>query len=236
MDLQYISANKLLILYGFFGTIIYIIICLITTDIKCEYSSPFSYSNSTENYNKNYLCKVPFHHTVSYCNSYYNLTEDETIYYLDNFGIYFKTFEYSNTLEIFKEIIIIFIAGITYFYYKYYSLMIIKFLSPIHYVFSNQIFFSITKLLLPIYTLINTNKFFNKNLEFIIPKYILDTSAYFLSIIGFLVFLEIIELNFYDLNKDLRRKISDRSEDESLNLLEDNFDDDDDSNDDNKEN
>ena len=161
MDLKFISANKLLILYGFFGTIIYTIICLITTDIKCESSSPFSYSNSSENYNKNYICKVPFNYTVYY-KSHFNLTENDNIYYLDNFVIYFKSFEYSNTLEIFKEIIIILIAGITYFYYKYYSLMIIKFLSPIHYVFSNKIFFSITKILLPIYTLINKNNFFIK--------------------------------------------------------------------------
>jgi len=122
-----------------------------------------------------------------------------------------------------KEIIIILLAGIAYFYYKYFCLMIIKFLSPIHYIFSNQIYFCLKKIVLPIYTFINEGSFFIKDsMNYIIPKYILDTSGDFLSLIGFIVFLELIELNFCGFNKDLRRKIMDRSDYESIGILGDN--------------
>jgi len=235
MDLRYVSAKKLLMLYGLLGTIIYTIICLITTSVECSSSSIFSISNSTSNY----ICKVPFNNTIDFDDAQKNLNENGNLY-LDNFVIYFKTFKYSSYIEITKEIIIILLAGITYFYYKYFCLMIIKFLSPIHYIFSNEVYFSFKKIIaLPIYTLINERSFFiEKPINYIIPKYILDTSGDFLSLIGFLVFLELIELNFCDFNKDLRRKIMDRSEYESIGLLEDNFDyddeDEDDDDDDNK--
>jgi hypothetical protein len=234
MDLKYISANKLLILYGFFGTIIYTIICLITTSDECTHSSIF-FNAELDSSTKNYICKVPYNYC--FADSQFNLTKNKEISFLDNFYIYFMTFKYSNVLEIIKEIIIIILAGITYFYYKYFCLMIIKYLSPIHYIFSNEIYFSFKKIALPINTLINEGSFFaSKQIEYIIPKYILDTSGDFLSLIGFLVFLELIELNFCDFNINLRRKIMDRSEFDSISLLEEDFDDDDDNdNDNNKE-
>ena len=240
MDLRYVSTKKLLMLYGLLGTIIYTIICLITTSVECASQSIFSKPNSnTSNTSNisNYICKVPYNYTIIFDNVENELTENGTLY-LDNFAIYFKTFKYSDYIEITKEIVIILLAGITYFYYKYFCLMIIKFLSPIHYIFSNEVYFTFKKLIaLPIYTLINEGSFFiEKPINFIIPKYILDTSGDFLSLIGFLVFLELIELNFCDFNKDLRRKIMERSEYESIGLLEDNFDydDEDEDDDDNK--
>jgi len=64
--------------------------------------------------------------------------------------------------------------------------------------------------------------FIEDSMNYITPKYILDTSGDFLSLIGFIVFLELIELNFCGFNKDLRRKIMDRSEYESIGILGDN--------------
>ena len=148
MDLKYIATKKLLIIYGFFGTIIYTIICLITTFVECTNSSIFFNKDN----NENFVCKVPFNNTVSFNGLQFELKKDDNNSYLDNFDIYFKTFEYSNSFEIFKEIIIILLAGITYFYYKYFCLMIIKFLSSIHYIFSNEIYFSFKKIDLPIYS------------------------------------------------------------------------------------
>jgi hypothetical protein len=225
MDLKYLSANKLLILYGFLGTIIYTIICLIASSVECTSSSIFYYKEK----NNNFVCKVPFNKTIIVD----NLTvKNETIFYLENFGVYFKNFEYSDYIEIFKEIAIILLAGISYFYYKYFSLMIIKYLSPIHYIFSNQIYFFIKKIALPIYTLFKYESFFKpEHINNIIPKYILDTCGDCLSLIGFVVFLELIELNFCDFNINLRRKIMDRSVFDSITLLDENFDDDDDDDD-----
>ena len=224
MDLKYISVNKILMLYGFFGTIIYTIICLITSSVECTSSSIFNNKVT----NENFVCKVPYNNTINFNNSQFNLTEKDNIFYFDNFDIYFKTFKYSDNIEIFKEIAIILFAGITYFYYKYFCLIIINHLSPIHYIFSNVIFSSIKKIALPIYTLFNVGSFFNsEHIKNITAKYILDISGDFLSLIGFLVFLELIELNFCGFNINLRRKIIDRSEFESNTLLDENFDDDD---------
>ena len=247
MDLKYISATKLLILYGFFGTIIYTIICLISTSVECTTSSIFSYNvtysisnssspnnNYSQNFNKNFVCKVPYNNTIIFGDSQIIFTETKNISYFDNFDIYFKTFKYSDYIEIIKEIAIILIAGITYFYYKFFCLMIIKYLSPIHYIFSNEIYFTFKKIALPIYTFFNVGSFFNSEyINYITAKYILDTSGDFLSLIGFVVFLELVELNFYDFNINLRRKIMDRGEYESIiSRLDENLDDDDDDDDD----
>jgi len=155
IDLKYVSTTKLLILYGFFGTIIYTIICLITTFFKCSSSSIFSKSDLSSNY----ICNVPFKNTIDFDKVQKDLTENGNLY-LDNFVIYYKTFINSDYKEMIKEIIIILLAGISYFYYKYFCLMIIKFLSPIHYIFSNQIYFCLKKIVLPIYTFINEGSFF----------------------------------------------------------------------------
>ena len=83
IDLKYVSTTKLLILYGFFGTIIYTIICLITTFFKCASSSIFSKSDLSSNY----ICKVPFNNTIDFDKVQKNLTENGNLY-LDNFVIY----------------------------------------------------------------------------------------------------------------------------------------------------
>ena len=219
IDKTYISISKLLIFYGFIGTIIFIIICLITTYVECSSLSIFSHSSSSS-YNKNYICKVPFNYAVVFGGSKIKLSKYRRIY-LENFHLYFRTFLLSNFKEVIKEIIIILYAGITFFYYKYFSLKIIETLSPIHFIFTCNIYYFIKKLILPIYTLINVGSFFIANpIKFILPKYILDMSGDFLSLIALLIFLEIIELNFCGFNKDLRRKIMERSAKESFSLLE----------------
>ena len=114
-----------------------------------------------------------------------------------------------------KELFITLYAGITFFFYKYYSLKIIETLSPIHFIFTYSIYYFIKKIILPIYTLIKVDHFFIENhINFILPKYILDFSSDFLSLIALLVFLEIIDLHFCGFNKNLRRNIMNRCKNE----------------------
>ena len=83
MDKKYLSENILLISYGFIGTLFYIIICIISTFLKCK--------KGNEDINiYNYLC---------------NVKEPKTnnIYY-DSFKLYFHTT--NNTKEIIFEIIL----------------------------------------------------------------------------------------------------------------------------------
>ena len=212
----YITDNKILIFYGIIGTIIFIIICFISSFVECSSSSIFSVPNT---YNSNYVCKVLFINETKDFDPI-NIQSKNGSIYLDNF-FFFKIFEKSDFSERIKEIIIILFAGITFYFYKYFSLRIIGTLSPTHFVFSNQIYFSIIKIILPIYTIINEGTFFAKNhINFIKAKYILDMSNDYFSLFAFLIYLEIIELNCYGLNKNLRRNIINRSLEESFNLLE----------------
>ena len=54
-------------------------------------------------------------------------------------------------------------------------------------------------------------------MKYIRESYFLDLTSDFSAIIGFLIYLEIIELNFCNLNKNLRKYIMIRSDDDSKN-------------------
>ena len=94
-------------------------------------------------------------------------------------------------------------------------MLVIKFLSPVYAIFALPSYFLIQKIILGIYTLIRKHSFFvndnNKN-EYSIYKFYCDISGDLLSISGFLIYLEIIELNFCDIDYNLKRNIEKRSE------------------------
>ena len=117
MDLKYISEYKLLMYYGFIGSIFYTIIVTIATFIKCK--------NDSELGPTDYICSIKKDET------------NETYY--ESFSIYFKT--PADAKQIFYEILIVFSEMITFYIYKYYSTMIIKYLTPIHLIFSTPIYY-----------------------------------------------------------------------------------------------
>ena len=125
MDLKYISENKLLLYYGFIGSIFYTIIVTITTFIKCK--------NNNINDPTDYICSI----------------KDKNETYFESFSIYFKT--KASLLEIFYEITIIILGIITFYFYKYFCLMIIKHLTPIHLIFVSPIYFFFFKASLVVY-------------------------------------------------------------------------------------
>ena len=182
MDIRYISITKLLMSYGLIGTIFYIIICIITTFKEC----PEGYINIYD-----YICE-----TVDF-NKYHK--------YFANFRLYFTHiyFEYP-----FEEILTLFIGMLGFFFYKYFSLMILKNLTPIHLVFSFPLFDIMRKIILVISFLFNDNN----NISYIyIIKYIIDSIADFFCLFIYLIYLEIIKLNFCNLNFNLRDNIITRS-------------------------
>ena len=196
MDLKYISSNKLLIFYGFIGALFNIIICTMATFLKCK--------DGNKDINiSDYFCKV-------------NKTEASNTYY-DSFNIYFHTT--NEPKEIIFEIIVEILAAICFFFYKYYSMMIIKFLSPAHLIFLIPFYYLSRKIILLIrslfiYILNDKNEITIFRLSFmpyLQSKFVLDIIGDIFSFIVFLIYLEIIELNFYDLNYNLRRKIIWRS-------------------------
>ena len=189
MDLKYISENLLLIIYGFIGTIICSIICIITTLNKCK---DLNAQNKSDFFD--YICKVEYN--------------NET--YIDNFESFHNTI--SKKKSTFIEILKTCVGIIFFFFNKYYSMLIIKNFTPVHLIFSFPVYYATQKIVLIINTLIREKTFFSVNrINYIESKFTLDFTGDILSSIGFLVYLEIIELNFCGLNYNLKRKISERA-------------------------
>ena len=117
---------------------------------------------------------------------------------------------------------------ISFFLQKYFSIMIIKYLTPVHVGFLVPMRYFFTKIILFTYnTIVHFAKsdkkiFYWDSMEYLKQKFIFDTFGDIISFIGFLVYLEIIELNFCNLNINLRKNIILRSRYDSLGTFEDN--------------
>ena len=193
MDFKYISIKRILSIYGIIGGIFYSIICIITTFKKCS--------------KDNIACKYLF-----------SFSDKDSLYFA-SFKLYFQNFK--NYKDVISEIAIIIIGIVSFFLYKYYSMMIIKSLSPVHLIFLSPIYFIFFKLILVIYNLfyfIFDKK--SKIMEFTVKEakynFFLDISGDIFSIIGFLIYLEIFILNCCGLNYDSRKNIDLRSRMDSL--------------------
>ena len=119
-DLRYISAMKLLVVYGIMGTIICLIGSLISTNVECVDRTKFSDIKK--------IC---------------NITENDKNYYYDHFHIFFKKIWEEDIYYILFELFEIFIS----FLIKLFVMLIIKNLNPEFLICSKDIYFFIIKLL-----------------------------------------------------------------------------------------
>ena len=186
MDIRYISPNKILMTYGFFGTLIYTIFCVITTFIRCGNSYKDIYD---------YICETK---------------DQNNLKYFANFKVYYANFISKNLLP---EIITVTFGILGFFFYKYFSLMILKNLTPIHLVFSLPLYYIVRKVILSISIIINKEYSFSKYETFKI-KFIIDIILDFICLLGYLIYLEVIKLNFYGLNYNLNENIIIRADNE----------------------
>ena len=200
MDLKYISANKILMAYGFIGGIFYSIFAIL---------SSFSYFSSKEE-NLEYIF-------ISKNNS---------------FSKYFTT-NPDSFVDIIYEIITNILVMITTYFIKYNYMMILKYLTPVHIIFLTPIYYFFFKLTLLIYNVFycnikkNFDKFFDTNsMDYLYANFFLDISGDIFSFLGFLVYLEIIVLNCFQLNYNIREEIITRSTLELSNIDNDVMDDD----------
>lgn len=203
MDLKYISENKLLMHYGIVGSLFYTIIVTITTFIKCK--------NDSELGPTDYICNIKKEGNET----------NETYY--ESFYIYFTTT--SNVIQILIEILNVILEMITFYFYKYYSMMIIKYLTPIHLIFSLPIYYFFYKTILFLYyaflILFKEKEKLNWDVKHKGVKFFLDISGDIFSIFGFLIYLEVIECSCFGLNINYRKNIIRRGTEESLRILED---------------
>ena len=140
----------------------------------------------------NYVCKIDY---------------GDNMYY-DHFLNYAESWK-----NFFVRLIPILLGAITFFLNKYYCTMIIKHYTPIHVIFSFPIQFFIEKTFLLIFTSIFfIDQLFSKENQ--AKKFLLDIFGDVASIIGFLIYLEMIELNFWGFNYNLKKNIINRGEDD----------------------
>ena len=139
--------------------------------------------------------------------------------FIENFKVYF-------TSNIWKDLLYTLIGAIGYNVYTLFLFQIVKYLNPIYKSFASPLTFFIQKLIL----MYQIND--NEPIKYINSSFFIDFSSDISAIIGFLIYLEIIELNFYGFNENLRINIIQRSDYElktynfnrdSINSENDNF-------------
>ena len=181
MDLKYISEEKILILYGFLGGVLFLIYSIITSIL---------------------------HKKEDKCLPYF----DKTMF-LENISQYFQIFSCKGftEIELFKELLIVFIGSVCLFYKKYLFLLIIKYLTPVHIIFSYSMYYLFDKLLLILNTLINLGSFFKTKKITLKTKFILDISGDIISILCYIIYLEVIEFLCCKLDYNIKYNIIMRS-------------------------
>ena len=193
-EFKFYSPLKLLILYGFFGAILCFILSIIPTFIPCN--------NFFENIGR--ICNLN------------DSLNNSTIYYYENYNIYFKNLW--NHEEIYINIIYLLLFVIKLFLFfliKLYLMFIIKTLGPEYIICSKSLFYFIIELINFIYIIIKIEQ---NDKGFRFYKFC-ETLGQFISFLGCIIYLELIGLNFCGLNKDLKKNIMDRSFSESSDYI-----------------
>ena len=114
--------------------------------------------------------------------------------FVENYKAYFNG-------NIWKDLLIRFFSSMAYAFYKLFLFKFIQYLSPIYKSFSFPLLFFLEKIIL-IYQING-----DEPTKYAKKCFLIDLSSDITAIIGFLIYLEIIELNFCGLNKNLRKYI-----------------------------
>ena len=122
--------------------------------------------------------------------------------FIESFKIYFDE-------NVLKDLVISLFNAITNGFYILFLFKIIQNLTPVHKSFTLPLTFFFQKIILT-YKINN-----DEPMKYIIQNFFLDLFSDFTDIISFLIYLEIIELNFCDLNTNLRKIIIKRGNSDS---------------------
>ena len=199
MDLKYISSNKLLIIYGLMGTIICCLVCIMTTFLPCG-DSVISFDEMIK------ICK--YNRTIN--DGEYN--ENVIYYYYDSFISHSENLFNKSGLDLFKNICLIIMKIIVIYLVNLLSILIIKYLNPLFFVVARFIYYFLVEFMNAIISLSK-----KESLE---EGDYLDFFSELFAIFGILVYTELIELNFCDLNFNLKKNIILRSKEDVPNIPE----------------
>ena len=203
MDFNWISLTKLFMIYSLVLFLFNAIICVILTFIKC--TGNISY----------YFCNIQDYED-----------KDENALYIENISIFFKRLKHIYNEEdkgdfifvIFYILLDIILASL----FNFFFLSILKNLSPEYYFFTGSIRDTLVKIIFLFHNKIFEGYFFvgeGRDYKLPLTKFLLETIGNFLTFFGFLVYLEIIELNFWGLNFNLKKNIIKRSIEDSINEI-----------------
>ena len=119
--------------------------------------------------------------------------------FIDSYYVYFNQ-------EVWKDLLFTLIRGLSLFLHRFFFWKYIQNLNPIFKIFSYPLIYALEKIIV-IYKIADNEKVKYSNL-----RYFLDFFSDITAFIGFLIYLEIIELNFCNMNKNIRQNIVKRSE------------------------
>ena len=183
MEFKYISPYTIIGLIGIIGLSFVSVLIAISSTNECTGDKIYLCTIFDLNYNKN-----------------------ETSNYYDSINIYFKNLNYNfknNESKFWTEVLLISPLNLFInFMQFYYEIILIYFLNPIYILISDSLYYGIISLLNFIFLK-------NKNSENII-KFFLNLLSDLFAFFGYLIYVELIELNFFGLNKNLRRIIIER--------------------------
>ena len=233
MDYQFASPYTIIFFKGLLGMFISTILVIISTNIPCKENhivifkliNTNNYNNNIINNNYNNFTSQYFYNNILNSNSSGNtsappLFECIDSYnnntYFDNVYSYFYNIKHLDNkndkyLELYLSIPV---YCILHFLSNILLIFVNRLLSPIHCLIVDSLY---RLLHIPIQTLQDINIDDNSEgffYEFIIQPLstrILRVFAHFISIIGYCIYLEIIELKFCGLNKNIRKNIKIRA-------------------------
>ena len=182
MDFYFLSPYRLIFFIGIFGFIITSMILTVTTNLKCV---------EDQNYIKEH-CYIS------------RKKNNKTEYYYDNFVIYFEELKKNiNSYKFYLEIILIPpIYMVINFLEFSCEILTIYYLNPNFVLLRDNIYYGTSRLL---FFLFNLHKNYMHYMT--LTQFILLELAEILAIIGYAVYLEIIELRFCGLDKDIKKNI-----------------------------
>ena len=192
IDYKYIPVSIILLICSFSGMILLLIASLISSFIKCV--------DKTTLNDVDLICLI-------------NIKEDnKTDYYFDSFSFFFDKLRDKETVGLNILYIFLFLLKILLNSLRLlFSLLIIKHLNPEYYLCSFIYYYFIIRLVYLIKTIIDDSD---------IKVTILNLIAQTISLICVMIYLELIELNFCNLDRNLKKNIEARSFSESsLNIL-----------------
>ena len=183
MEIKYISPYFIIIIIGIVGLILTSISIYISGNYKCI-------SKRLEG-----TCNI------------YDIKNDKNIasHYYDSISLYFSNLKYrknNNKTKFWVEVLIIIPLKLFFNFMTFnYEILIVYYLNPIYFLMSDSLYYGTLSLL----------SFIINFKENDITKSILELLANFFAFIGYLIYVEIIELKFCELDKNLRKAIRERS-------------------------